>query len=100
MSAEFTSTEVALDGRLWQLYSRGLAEGMTMGYGGGYAAGVRDEAAAYAAEWAACREKVRGITSDPGLRERRGGDLHAAATERARRGWAPLAGGADPGWPA
>ena len=84
-----TATEVATDDCLWSVYMRGWAEGLRCGYTDGYQAGAADEAADEAAEWARHRERVDAAARDVGLRERRGGDPHAVASERARRGWTP-----------
>ena len=85
----YSPTDVACDDRLWDLYMRGYTDGIALGYDDGYAAGVRDEASAYVAEWRRLREDMDRRASDVGLRQRRGGDPHAVASERARRGWTP-----------
>ena len=84
-----TSTDIAVSDALWSVFMRGWSEGLRCGWDDGYAAGVRDEAAAYVAEWAALREDMDRRAGDHRLRERRGGDPHAVASERARRGWTP-----------
>ncbi len=79
--------------RVWRANLAGYAEGLRVGEWDGYSRGWQEgKAAAEAAEeaeWAACREKVRGLASDLNVRQRRGGDPHAVVTERARRGWTP-----------